>query len=123
MGHLSLLAEEIVKVFASSPDLYESVKDKFDQEAWNTYVDTTLKELRDIDLQPLGGGVSMAVNDTISSSASSLSDEDEEYPGRVNRFGQGPGQSSGSKGVQGGGSKLPSQVRRFVGLGVRVISD
>lgn len=81
MGHLSLLAEEVVKLFVSNPQIYDEVRPLIALEEWSTYVETTLRKIRETDLQPLGGGVTSALNDTISST-SSLSDEDDEFPGR-----------------------------------------
>lgn len=90
MGHISLLAEEVVKLFVNAPEVYEQVRTSVDRPAWAAYVDITLRETREADLQPLGGGISSALNDTISSS-SGLSDEDDEFPGRK-RFGDLSGQ-------------------------------
>ena len=80
MGHLSLIAEEVVKLFLHWPDeISKHLEGTFDRDAWNTYVENVLRETRDKDLQQLGGGVNSMANDTISS-ASGLSDEDDEFP-------------------------------------------
>lgn len=100
MGHVSLLAEEVVKLFVHFPHIFEEVKTFFNQDAWLSYVDNTLKEVRETDLQPLGGGVTSTLNDTISST-SSLSDEEDEFPGGKKRFDKF-GQASPTSGAKPG---------------------
>lgn len=80
MGHMSLIAEEIVKVFNHYPEeIFRLVKDTMDTEAWDSYVTDILRITRQNDNALLGGGVSAHANDTISSS-SGMSDDDDEFP-------------------------------------------
>lgn len=80
MGHLSLIAEEVVKLFVHFQEqIYHVVEPTVKQPDWCVYVETSLRETRENDLQQLGGGISIAVNDTIST-ASGLSDDDDEFP-------------------------------------------
>lgn len=83
---MTLVAEEIVKVFALYPtEILSVVRPHLPQPAWDRYVATTLRETRDRDLAPLGGGASPAgIHDagsiSTSGSGSGLSDEDDEFP-------------------------------------------
>jgi hypothetical protein len=80
MGHMSLVAEEIVKLFSHYPvEIHSVILPHIPQPAWDNYVSTTLRETRERDLSPLGGAISIAPHDT-SSTASGLSDEDDEFP-------------------------------------------
>lgn len=86
MGHMSLIAEEIVKVLTHYPEeIYRPAKETMDVSAWDNYVATVLRTTRQNDMALLGGGVSSAANDTISSISS---DEDDEFPmsGRSSRI-------------------------------------
>lgn len=77
---MSLIAEEIVKLFDRYPeDIYAVVQPHIPESAWNSYVDTTLRETRQRDLVKLGGGVTVMHHDT-ASTASGISDEDDEFP-------------------------------------------
>lgn len=83
MGHMSLIAEEVVKLFHHYPsEVYSIVEPHIPQPGWDHYVTTTLRETRERDLSPLGGGISMVSHETASSTASGLSDEDDEFPER-----------------------------------------
>ncbi|KAK4058758.1 sporulation-induced protein [Microbotryomycetes sp. JL221] len=80
MGHMVLIAEEIVKLFTRFPDeIYSVVRPHIPEEEWTKYTETTLKETRDRDLVQLGGGVKFAPQDA-TSTASGLSDDDDEFP-------------------------------------------
>lgn len=80
MGHMILIAEEVVKLFDRYPDdIYAVVQPHIPDVRWNTYVETTLRETRERDLVQLGGGVTVAPHDT-ASTASGISDEDDEFP-------------------------------------------
>lgn len=80
MGHMSLIAEEIVKLFQRYPtEIYAIVEPHIPQPGWDHYVSTTLRETRERDLASLGGGVSMVSHDA-ASIRSGLSDEDDEFP-------------------------------------------
>lgn len=84
MGHMSLIAEEIVKLFHHYPsEIYSIVEPHIPQPGWDQYVTTTLKETRERDFAPLGGGISNVNHETTSTasgSGSGLSDEDDEFP-------------------------------------------
>lgn len=57
MGHISLIAEELVKFFARCPtDLYEIICPTYSQDAWDAFVEGSLRETRARDSQPLAGG-------------------------------------------------------------------
>jgi SIT4-associating protein SAP185/190 len=57
MGHISLIAEELVKFFARCPaDLFERIRGSFPQSQWEAFVDGSLRETRARDTQPLAGG-------------------------------------------------------------------
>jgi hypothetical protein len=82
MGHLTLIADEVVKYLAHHPaDVRISLADAFPQPAWDRYVSTTLRETRERDMQPLGGGVAQPVLEAHAASLASFSeDEDDEFP-------------------------------------------
>ncbi|GAA5824299.1 hypothetical protein JCM3770_004456 [Rhodotorula araucariae] len=115
MGHLSLVAEETVKLFDRFPELYKAVEASVPQPAWNTFVSTTLREARERDLTPLSGGrasLNLSVNKAPSSS--SLSDEDDEFPMNSARAmrameaaGMGGGGNAVDEGAFGGHGKPP----------------
>lgn len=95
MGHMTLVAEEIVKLFSHYPtEIYSVVEPHLPQPAWNDYV-TTLRETRERDGGPLGGGVVLAHPDDTTSTASGLSDEDDEYPLNSARVLRAMGKSAG----------------------------
>lgn len=85
MGHLCLIAEAAVKLFERYPDLAAAVASSVPQPAWDEYVSTTLQQARERDLTPLSnaGGLNLSTNKP--PSASSLSDEDDEFPTRTGR--------------------------------------
>ncbi|WVQ72127.1 hypothetical protein IAR50_001672 [Cryptococcus sp. DSM 104548] len=57
MGHLVLIAEEIVKFFARCPsDLFALVEDTFVHTEWEAFVNTSLREAKAKDERPLAGG-------------------------------------------------------------------
>lgn len=50
MGHIVLIAEELVKFFSRCPvDLMDIVKDLFDHEEWEEFVAGSLRETKDRD--------------------------------------------------------------------------
>lgn len=78
MGHLILIAEEIVKFFARCPsDLYDIVKNTFVLSEWEAFVNTSLREAKDRDDKPLAGG-KPAHPSPIKSPDDSASDEDDD---------------------------------------------
>lgn len=115
MGHMILIADEIVKLFEHYPqEIYEAVKSHIPQPGWDNYVNTTLRETRDRDLLPLGGGISLAPADA-ASIASGLSDEDDEFPMNSSRTmraldmgGQAGGGAAADEGAFGGHAKASS---------------
>ncbi|GAA5996265.1 uncharacterized protein JCM10292_007496 [Rhodotorula paludigena] len=130
MGHLSLIAEETVKLFERFPELQQSVAAFVPQPEWDSFVTTTLRETRERDLQPLGGGrggLNLSMNKAPSSS--SLSDEDDEFPmnsaramramepagiaggGSAVDEGNGPGKGGADASGQGG---LSDQFSRYL---------
>ncbi|KAK4704808.1 hypothetical protein P7C70_g1404, partial [Phenoliferia sp. Uapishka_3] len=80
MGHMTLVAEEVVKLFEHYPTEIHAVVAPHIPAAWDHYVATTLRETRERDLSPLGGGITSGPNDTSSTTSQSLSDEDDEFP-------------------------------------------
>ncbi|KAI5475707.1 hypothetical protein MNV49_001041 [Pseudohyphozyma bogoriensis] len=98
MGHMTLIAEEVVKLFEHYPrEIYAVVEPYIPQPGWDRYVATTLRETRDRDHSPLGGGI-IHMPDHTSSSMSGLSDEDDEFPmhtARIIRAMEGGGQAGG----------------------------
>lgn len=90
MGHLILIAEEIVKFFARCPsDLYDIIKNTFISSEWEAFVNTSLREAKDRDDKPLAGG-KPAHPSSIKSPDDSASDEDDDdEPGEGSiRFGE-----------------------------------
>ena len=83
MGHLTLISEEIVKLFYNNPrDILPYIpNESFDKMRWEAYVEGTLRETRERDLQPLGGGVSLGLQQSASAGgATSAIELDEEFP-------------------------------------------
>jgi hypothetical protein len=117
MGHMVLVAEEIVKLFENYPqEIYSVVEPHIPQPRWDRYVSTTLRETRERDLSPLGGGISIVPHDT-ASMTSALSDEDDEFPmnsARVMRAMQAGGYAGGGavtdEGAFGGHGKASSNT-------------
>ncbi|WVF67561.1 hypothetical protein IAT40_002319 [Kwoniella sp. CBS 6097] len=74
MGHIVLIAEELVKFFARCPpELYELIKDSFVLSEWEAFVDTSLSEAKARDTRPLAGGKPMTnAADSASEEGSSL---------------------------------------------------
>lgn len=57
MGHVILVAEELVKFFARCPDdLAEIVSSSYIASEWEAFVEGTLRETKARDAQPLAGG-------------------------------------------------------------------
>ncbi|ORX98993.1 SAPS-domain-containing protein [Basidiobolus meristosporus CBS 931.73] len=55
MGHLTFIAEEVVRLIERCPEVAADVKDQVETEAWKEYVSKTLREIKERDQQPLGG--------------------------------------------------------------------
>lgn len=103
MGHLTLISEEIVKLFYDNTNeiLSQIPESIFDRTRWETFVEGTLRETRERDLQPLGGGISMAMHGSASAGSAGhagIVDIDDEFPaagqGRNFYVGEGEGASS-----------------------------
>ncbi|GMK57546.1 hypothetical protein CspeluHIS016_0403800 [Cutaneotrichosporon spelunceum] len=79
MGHISLIAEELIKFFARCPaDLYETIRPSYSQDAWDAFVEGSLRETRARDTQPLAGGKPMTGLGSGLSTNSERSDSDSE---------------------------------------------
>ncbi|GAA5862280.1 hypothetical protein JCM3774_004848 [Rhodotorula dairenensis] len=79
MGHLSLISDAVVKLFERYPDLAAAVAPSVPQPEWDDYVSTALRQARERDMTSLSNpGLSLSSNKA--PSASSLSDEDDEFP-------------------------------------------
>jgi SIT4-associating protein SAP185/190 len=54
MGHVILIAEELVKFFARCPqELWEVIQDSFVPSEWEAFVDGSLRETKDRDAKPM----------------------------------------------------------------------
>lgn len=119
MGHMVLIAEEVVKLFGRFPrDIYAVVEPHIPEPAWSHYTETTLRETRERDLLQLGGGITIAPHDT-ASTASGLSDEDDEFPMNSQRAmrameagGQAGGGSPTDEGMFGGHAKASTSTEQ-----------
>lgn len=87
MGHLTLITEEIVKLFYThGKDLAALVPESAIKSAqWHEYIDTTFRETRERDLQPLGGGISVGMHPSASTGSGGghgigLVEVDDEFP-------------------------------------------
>ena len=83
MGHLILLAEDIVKFLSRCPpELLAVIQDSYNSSEWDAFVDGTLTETKARDTQPLAGGKPMVQPAPISAVVSKVeddsSDEDED---------------------------------------------
>lgn len=90
MGHVTLISEEIVKLFYDNLNdiLHQIPVANFDRTRWEAFVEGILRETRERDLQPLGGGISIAMHGSISAGSAGhagIVDIDDEFPaqGRV----------------------------------------
>ncbi|KAH8921466.1 SAPS-domain-containing protein [Atractiella rhizophila] len=77
MGHMSIMAEEVVKLFQHYPyEIFDVVSSSLRQPEWDRYVNDVLKPSRELDSQPLGvNGMSIMHDNT--SFASNGVDEDD----------------------------------------------
>lgn len=101
MGHISLIAEELVKFFARCPpDLFEIIKPSFDVESWEIFVNGSLRETRQRDSQPLAGGkpptgISSGMSANSERSDSESDDDDDQHSGIGEPLSRTPGKSQG----------------------------
>jgi SIT4-associating protein SAP185/190 len=87
MGHVILIAEELVKFFARCPqDLWEVIQDSFVPSEWEAFVDGSLRETKDRDARPLAGGKPMAPAPGTEGAADDSDDDDDEIG--VHKFGE-----------------------------------
>lgn len=87
MGHLSLISDAVVKLFERYPDLAAAVAPSVPQPEWDDYISTALRQARERDMTSLGNsGLNVSTNKA--PSASSLSDEDDEFPMNSARTGR-----------------------------------
>lgn len=86
MGHLTLITEEVVKLFfnhgkALAPLMSETATNT---DLWAHYIDTTFRETRERDLQPLGGGISVGMHPSASTGSGGhgigIVEIDDEFP-------------------------------------------
>ncbi|KAK4053021.1 sporulation-induced protein [Microbotryomycetes sp. JL201] len=114
MGHMVLIAEEIVKLFTRCPvEIFAAVQPHIPEQEWTKYTETTLRETRDRDLVQLGGGVKLGPQDA-ASTASGISDDDDEFPMNSQRAMRAmeAGVGAGDIGVDGLDS--PDQFSRYL---------
>lgn len=80
-----LIADEIEKFFERCPsDLYQTIEDSFVRSEWNAFVAGELKESRQRDAQPLGGGrPSALVAANAAKQESDSGEEDEDLTGAL----------------------------------------
>ncbi|WWC90494.1 uncharacterized protein L201_005430 [Kwoniella dendrophila CBS 6074] len=70
MGHIILISEELVKFFnRCPPELYSKIKDAFNHNEWESFVETSLNEAKAKDTKPLAGGKPMSNNQNGSSTS------------------------------------------------------
>ena len=90
MGHIILIAEELVKFLARCPhDLYELIAPSFVLSEWEAFVHGRLRETKAMDAKPLAGGKPsiLPVPKPEEVDKDSSSDEDEE-PAGGHKFGE-----------------------------------
>jgi SIT4-associating protein SAP185/190 len=79
MGHIILIAEELVKFLARCPpELLEVVQDSFVPSEWDAFVAGALTDAKSRDMRPLAGGKPMIVPATTADDNKSDSSSDEE---------------------------------------------
>lgn len=93
MGHIILIAEEMVKFFARCPaDLFAIIGDSFVQSEWLAFADGALQETRDRDTRPLAGGKPMQAGPSSDvmgpKSDDDSSDDDDEAALEAQKFGE-----------------------------------
>ena len=89
MGHVILLAEELVKFFARCPqDLWEVIQDTFVPSEWEAFVDGSLRETKDRDARPLAGGKPMPLNPGQNDGSKSDDSDDDDDEIGVHKFGE-----------------------------------
>ncbi|BGP22844.1 sit4-associated protein [Rhodotorula toruloides] len=105
IAHVTLIAEETVKLFQRFPELYNAVESAIPQPEWEQYVSTTLRETRERDMAPFHGAGNVSLTLNKAPSSSSLSDEDDEFPmnsARAMRAMEAAGMAGGGSAVDEG---------------------
>nr|XP_018261596.1 uncharacterized protein I303_06036 [Kwoniella dejecticola CBS 10117]OBR83754.1 hypothetical protein I303_06036 [Kwoniella dejecticola CBS 10117] len=111
MGHIILIAEELVKFFARCPpELYEKIKDSFILSEWEAFVDSSLRDAKAKDSKPLAGGKPIGGISPIQGGSkddeSSSDEEDDHDREQVVKFGEPLTRTSAGDGFinRGGGN-------------------
>ncbi|BGO89635.1 hypothetical protein NBRC10512_001512 [Rhodotorula toruloides] len=105
IAHVTLIAEETVKLFQRFPKLHNAVESAIPQPDWENYVSTTLREMRERDMTPFHGAGNISLTLNKAPSSSSLSDEDDEFPmnsARAMRALEAAGMAGGGSAVDEG---------------------
>lgn len=92
MGHVSLIAEELVKfLIRCPPDLWEILHDSVMLSEWEAFVHGSLRETKDRDTRPLAGGKPMPSTSAGAKDQSEDDSSDEEDEGGalgMHKFGE-----------------------------------
>ena len=93
MGHVILIAEDLVKFFFNCPDdLMAVIEDSFNRSEWEAFVTGPLAETRARDAKPLAGGKPMqtgpASDQNGESRSDDSSDEEDEATLGSHKFGE-----------------------------------
>lgn len=117
MGHIVLIAEELVKFFANCPpDLWAVIEHSFVHSEWHAFVDGSLRETRDRDARPLAGGKPMQAgpaSDVTGPKSDDSSDDDDEAALSAHKFGEPLTRTMAQDGyARGGGDSYESYEDR-----------
>jgi hypothetical protein len=115
MGHLVLIAEDVLKFLADCPDdLKAFLTPTYDGAAWDAFVTGPYAAAKAKDNSSMGGGKPV-VNPLAGGSGSALddaeSDSDEEITEQMDTSGSGSGQATGSNGT-GNASEMVRRIGR-----------
>jgi SIT4-associating protein SAP185/190 len=112
MGHIILIAEELVKFFSRCPqDLWEVIQDSFVPSEWEAFVDGSLRETKDRDARPLAGGKPMQAADADGGAKSDDSSDDDDEVG-VHKFGEPLTRTMAQDGYSRGGESYEAYEDR-----------
>lgn len=117
MGHIILIAEELVKFFATCPpDLKAIIEDSYVQSEWEAFVEGSLAETKYRDAQPLAGGKPMqagqASDATGGPKSDDSSDEEDEATSGAHKFGEPLTRTKAKDGYAQGGDSYESYEDR-----------
>lgn len=85
MGHVILIAEELVKFFLQCPDdLMSMLENSYNQSEWKAFVAGPLAATRDRDARPLAGGKPMQTGPASDVAAGARSDDSSDEEDDVN---------------------------------------